>query len=146
MAALADVRKVVAEVYASKKAEFQGISRQLWEHPEDSYQEYEAIKLLCQFLEQEGFQLERKFVSDTGFRASYSNVNATEEVGDSREPAALNACFICEYDAVCELGHAAGHNLQTMCSVAAAVALKRCLEKSLVKGQVINHWGYSRSP
>lgn len=85
-----------------------------------------AVKVLCEYLEKEGFQVEREFVSPTGFRAKFST--GAEE--------GLNAGFVCEYDAVGELGHAAGHNLQAASSVASAIAVKKCMEKGFIKGQV----------
>lgn len=40
---------------------------------------------------------------------------------------------MCEYDAVADVGHAAGHNLKTEASVAAALALKQALKDGSLK-------------
>ena len=48
----------------------------------------------------------------------------------------VHVCFLCEYDAVPGVGHAAGHNLLSEASVASALAIKTCLEKELFKGKV----------
>ncbi len=45
-------------------------------------------------------------------------------------------CFVCEYDAVPELGHAAGHNLCSEASVAAALAIKTCVQQRKFGGKV----------
>ena len=46
-------------------------------------------------------------------------------------PQALNVCFPCEYDAAPGVGHAATHNLCTEASVAAALAIKRCIQEKM---------------
>ena len=130
MAALADSQKEISEVFAEKRADFHTLSLELWHNPENSYKEFRALDVLCCFLEKEGFEVDKKFVSATGFRAIYKSSD------DSPDGRGLNAGFICEYDAVADLGHAAGHNLQTASSIAAAVAVKKCLEKNILKGQV----------
>ena len=93
------------------------ISQDIWSHPELCYKEHHAHDALTRFLEQEGFVVERKFVYDTGFRASYGN-------GDG-PPVVL----IAEYDALPEIGHACGHNLIAEVALGAAIGVKAVVDQ-----------------
>ena len=44
------------------------MSQELWENPELGLEEFKAHELLTNFLEQEGFAVERKYILDTAFR------------------------------------------------------------------------------
>ena len=133
MAALADSHKEIAEVFEAKRADFRDVCLEIWRNPENSYKEFRALDVLCNFLSKEGFHVEKQFVSATGFKATFTQA---ADGGSGDGDRGLNACFICEYDAVGDLGHAAGHNLQSTSSIAAALATKKCLEKKLMKGKV----------
>ena len=56
----------------------------------------------------------------------------------SGENRGIHVCFLCEYDAIPDLGHAAGHNLCSEASAAAALAIKRCIQQKKVGGKVNN--------
>ena len=108
-------------------AQIDGMKEELWmmsdsifDHPELGTQEYYASKLLEDWLEKHGFQVERGLGSlPTAFRAVYDNGNGGPSIG-----------LLCEYDAIPGVGHACGHHLQGPCIVAAANAVKNAgLEK-----------------
>ena len=48
----------------------------------------------------------------------------------------IHVCLLCEYDAIPDLGHAAGHNLCSEASAAAALAIKRCIQDKKLGGKV----------
>ena len=74
--------------------------RAMYEHPELGDQEFESMALLSEKLEQLGFEVERSYLLPTGFIGRY----------DSGKPGPKIA-FLCEYDALPEVGHGCGHNL-----------------------------------
>jgi len=81
-------------------------------NPELGFHEVKTSTWLTQYLEENGFSVERGICElPTAFRASY---------GKGKPVIAILA----EYDALPELGHACGHNLICTAAVAAAVASK----------------------
>lgn len=101
------------------------VSDELWKHPELLFQEHKAHSLLTGTLEKYGFSVQRSYYLPTAFRAEFSNGEGPV------------VCFICEYDALPEIGHACGHNLIAECGLGAALGYKAALEKGLVKGKVV---------
>ena len=101
------------------------LSQEIWKNPELGYKEYTAHKLLTNFLEGRGFEVQRSFGGlETAFKATF---------GSGRP----NVCVICEYDALPEIGHACGHNLIAEAGVAAGLGLKAALEcEGAPKGRV----------
>lgn len=98
---------------------FRDISRQIGARPELGHEEVFASGLLCAELERQGFAVERGVLGiPTAFLAIY----------DSGKPGAT-AAFLCEYDALPELGHACGHHLICSMSAAAATGLKAVIDE-----------------
>ena len=92
------------------------ISRQMYEHPELGLAERRSARMLADWLEGQGFAVERGFHGmPTAFRAVYGGGRPV--VG-----------FLCEYDALPEVGHGCGHNLIGVISAGAAAALKTVLD------------------
>ena len=55
----------------NKEALF-GIADALWDHPETCYQEEEACKIICEYLENNGFEVTRNLAGiSTAFKASF---------------------------------------------------------------------------
>src|SRR2546423_9588808 len=80
--------------------ELESLSRRIHDHPELGFQEVKAAGWLAEFLERQGFKVERGVAGvDTAFRG-------TIETGDGPTIATL-----CEYDALPAIGHACGHNV-----------------------------------
>ncbi|TYB88854.1 MAG: M20 family metallopeptidase [Kosmotoga sp.] len=89
------------------------LSKKLKENPEIGFEEYKAQKWLTEFLEQKGFNVEKGIAGlETSFRARYVCGNGGPKIA-----------FLCEYDALPEIGHGCGHNLIAPSSIGAAVAL-----------------------
>lgn len=104
--------------------DLRGISLSIWNHPELAYEEHLAHKLLTDYLENQGFKVQRAFHLPTAFSAEYTSV-----IPQGPQQGSLSICFLSEYDALPGLGHACGHNLIAICGVAAAVALKRFFDE-----------------
>ena len=104
--------------------ELEALSRRIHEHPELGYQEVKAAGWLSDFLERQGFKVERGVADvETAFRA-------TIETGDGPTIAIL-----CEYDALPAIGHACGHNVIATAGVGAGAALAT-LREQLPTGRV----------
>ena len=101
------------------REEFEAVSACIFEHPELAFQEKTAQNELCSLLERHGFSVKRGAGSlDTAFVAEYN----------SGKPG-MTFAFLCEYDALPELGHACGHNLIGTSGAGAGVVLKEIMEK-----------------
>ena len=104
--------------------DLESLSRRLHAHPELGFQEVKAAGWLSEFLEREGFKVERGVGGvETAFRG-------TIEMGDGPTIAIL-----CEYDALPAIGHACGHNVIAGAGVGAGAALAAVRDR-LPKGRV----------
>jgi metal-dependent amidase/aminoacylase/carboxypeptidase family protein len=89
-------------------------------NPELGFQEYHAHDVLTRFLNEAGFDVDRKYKLDTAFRAVY---------GDGKPHIAV----LCEYDALPNIGHACGHNLIAEVGVATGMAIKAAMASNKQK-------------
>lgn len=106
------------------RTEFEEVSAFIFAHPELGCEERQAQKTLCDLLEKHGFDVQRGYGSlDTAFVAEYN----------SGKPG-MTFAFMCEYDALPEIGHACGHNLIGTSGVGAGIVLKEILEKYEIGG------------
>lgn len=107
-------REIVAFVNG-RKEDFTAIAEELYRNPETGLEEVRSSALLADFLEREGFRVERG-VADlpTAFRA---------EIGEGGPAIAI----IAEMDALPVMGHACGHNVIAAAAVGAATALRHIL-------------------
>ncbi|MGO4540530.1 M20 family metallopeptidase [Paenibacillus sp. 2TAB19] len=98
---------------------FRSISRSIGSRPELGHEEFFAAELLTKELARFGFEVTRGILDiETSFIAVY----------DSGKPGPT-AGFLCEYDALPEIGHACGHHLICSMSIAAAVGLKSVIDQ-----------------
>lgn len=110
----------VEKVKASVEENIDGymeIVQALYDNPELGNEEFESMKLLVDYLEQAGFETQSGYVVPTGFLGTY----------DTKKPGPTIA-FMCEYDALPEIGHGCGHNLIAAIGVAAGEALKEVVD------------------
>jgi len=92
------------------------LSLKIHSNPELGFQELKAVTWLTQYLEENGFSIERGICElPTAFRGSY---------GQGKPVIAILA----EYDALPDIGHACGHNLIATCAVGAGVASKPAID------------------
>jgi len=107
---------VTGEVEAHRH-QLRDLSLKIHSSPELGFQEVKAAAWLSQYMEENGFHVERGICElPTAFRGSY---------GQGKPAIAILA----EYDALPKLGHACGHNLIAGCAVGAAVASKSAIDQ-----------------
>ena len=118
------VKDLIAPAVDRLAADLERLSRQIHDHPELGYQEVKAAAWLAEFLERQGFAVERGVAGiETAFRASLGS-------GDGPTVAIL-----CEYDALPGIGHACGHNVIAAAGAGAGAALAAVRDR-LPKGRV----------
>ncbi len=101
------------------------ISEYIYNNPELGNEEYKAAEVLTSFLEEHDFVVEREMLDiKTAFRATF----------DSGKPG-LTIGYLCEYDALPDIGHGCGHNMIGTMSAGAGVLLSKVLEE--VGGKII---------
>lgn len=103
----------IVAVIRREERELTAMSDQIFDHPEMAFKETFASGLLEDYLERNGFTVERGLGSlPTAFRAVYKRGEGGPRIG-----------LLCEYDAL-PSGHACGHQLQGPAAAGAAVAVK----------------------
>lgn len=101
------------------------ISEYIYHNPELGNQEFKAVEKLTAFLEEHDFVVEREFLNiKTAFRATYDSKKEGPTIG-----------YLCEYDALPEIGHGCGHNMIGPMSAGAGVILSKVLDQ--VGGRII---------
>ena len=88
----------------------------LTNHPEISGKEENSCKYITEFLKTQGYEITAPYA---GMPYSFLAVDKRRQ-GDAGKKAA----FLCEYDALPEVGHACGHSFSCGISVLAALALR----------------------
>jgi amidohydrolase len=92
--------------------DLESLSRRIHDNPELGYQEVKAAAWLSEFLERQGFKVERGVAGvETAFR------------GTIESGAGPTIAILCEYDALPAIGHACGHNVIATAGVGAGAAL-----------------------
>ena len=98
--------------------EYVAIAKDIHAHPETGNNEYYASSKLTPLLEKQGFAVTLNVAGhETAFYA----------VKESGRPGPTIA-FLAEYDALIDIGHACGHNIIGVTSIAAAIALSETLD------------------
>src|SRR2546426_2660551 len=101
------------------------LTRQIHDNPELGYQEIKAAAWLTEFLDKQGFKVERGVAGvETAFRG-------TLETG-----AGPTIAILCEYDALPGIGHACGHNVIATSGAGAGAALAAA-KVQLPKGRIL---------
>jgi amidohydrolase len=115
------LKKKIQEEVEVRREELINLSLKIHENPELSWKEEKASSWLADYLEKNGFKLERGLYDlSTAFRASY---------GDGKPTIAILA----EYDALPGVGHGCGHNIIAAIAVGAGVAAKSLADDLGVK-------------
>ena len=108
------LKETMFQTIDALKAEMASMADDIFDHPEIGLEEFHAQELLTDWLEKEGFQVERGTAGvETAFKAVYQHGEGGPNIG-----------LLCEYDALPGLGHACGHHMQGPSILAAAKALK----------------------
>lgn len=133
--------KKAMDYLKEKESELKELAKSIWENPELGYREEMAAKVFADFLEKEGFTVERSYGGiKTAVRASFGNGHPV--VG-----------LLAEYDALPELsqkvqatqepveagaaGHGCGHNLIGVSCLGTAIALKKGIEEEPDNGTIV---------
>ena len=107
---------VIGEIDA-RRQQLSELSLKIHSNPELGFQEVKAAAWLTQYLEENGFSVERGICQlPTAFKGSY---------GEGKPAITILA----EYDALPGLGHACGHNIIATCAVGAGVASKLAIDQ-----------------
>lgn len=118
------VKDLVGQAVDRLADDLESLSRRIHDHPELGYQEVKAAGWLADFLERQGFAVERGVAGvETAFRGTLGS-------GDGPTIAIL-----CEYDALPAIGHACGHNVIAAAGVGAGAALAAVRDR-LPRGRV----------
>src|SRR5437773_8538041 len=121
---MSGVKDLVPQAVDRLADDLEKLSRQIHDNPELAYQEVKAAAWLADFLDKQGFRVERGVAGvETAFRA-------TIETGEGPTVAIL-----CEYDALPGIGHACGHNVIATSGAGAGAALA-AIRNQLPKGRV----------
>ncbi|EQK43187.1 amidohydrolase family protein [[Clostridium] bifermentans ATCC 638] len=101
------------------------ISDFIYHNPELGNEEYKAVEKLTSFLQEHNFEIETEFLGiKTAFRATYDSNKEGPTIG-----------YLCEYDALPEIGHGCGHNMIGAMSAGAGVILSKVLNE--IGGKII---------
>lgn len=118
MSRLDDLKKRALDEIEAHRDQLIELSLRIHANPETAFRETKAAGWLSDYLEAEGFAVERGICQiDTAFRASY---------GSGRPRVA----FLAEYDALAGIGHGCGHNIIAMASLGAAIGTKAIVSEA----------------
>lgn len=118
-----DLKALTAAEIEAKRDLLEHLAITIGENPELGFEEINASRLLSSALADGGFAVEWPLAElKTAFRATLGS-------GKPR------VAFLCEYDALPDLGHACGHNLIGVASLGAALGLAPILKD--LKGSVV---------
>lgn len=136
------MHKRIIEVIESKKDKLTALSDAIWNCPETAFTEFESVKLLCDALRSEGFEVEEG-VADvaTAFTGKFGSGKPV--IGILGEFDALSGLSqIAGTEIKCPVsaggnGHGCGHHLLGTAGIGAAIAIKDYLETTGTSGTVI---------
>lgn len=114
------IAETINKVIEGRSVELWTLAKYLWDRPELALKEEAAHAKLTEFLEHHDFKVQRKYLLPTAFKAVFEAPGGTE---------GPTVAFLCEYDALPEIGHACGHNLIAECAVAAALAVSQVMKE-----------------
>ena len=136
-----DIQTFISQYIEKRRETFIQLSDKIWETPEIYFEEHRSAEYLCQALEGEGFQVERKVAGlQTSFIGSFGSGSPV-------------VAILGEFDALPGLsqkkgltqnepitagghGHGCGHNLLGTGAFAAAVSIKEYMKQKGLKGTV----------
>ena len=65
---MTDLKQIANSAIDEAKESLHKISKEIWEHPEENFEEILAHAAITQFLEKHEFTVERNYIVQTGFR------------------------------------------------------------------------------
>ena len=121
-----DLKKLLGEVIEMHRAELCKMADLIYDYAEKSAEEYKSMELLTDYLQNEGFTVERGIALDTAFRATWDNCRAAGDDEENNTAPVLG--ILVEYDALEDIGHACGHHMQGPAGIGAAIAIKEVMK------------------
>lgn len=121
-----DLKKLLGEVIEMHRAELCKMADLIYDYAEKSAEEYKSMELLTDYLQNEGFTIERGIALDTAFRATWDNCRAAGDDEENNTAPVLG--ILVEYDALEDIGHACGHHMQGPAGIGAAIAIKEVMK------------------
>lgn len=113
----AELKALVIDDIDARQQQLGDLSLKIHSNPELAFKEYKAVTWLTEYLEGNGFSVEKGICKmQTAFRGSY---------GEGKPVIAILA----EYDALPKVGHACGHNLIAASAVGAGVAARLAVDR-----------------
>ncbi len=114
------MKQNITDFLDSYKNDFFEISTYIGENPELGHEEFKSSKILADKLLEHGFHVELGICElPTAFEAVFDSGKPGPTIG-----------FMCEYDALPEIGHACGHNLIGTMGIAAGIATSKVLQET----------------
>jgi len=118
------LQEMIARAVDRLGDDLEKLSHRIHDNPELGYQETKAAAWLTEFLDTQGFTVERGVGGmETAFRAT---------LGTGEGP---TIAILCEYDALPQIGHACGHNVIATAGVGAGAGLAAVRDR-LPKGRI----------
>lgn len=114
MGTISTEKQKIKDAVDNRDEELREIALKIHAHPELNFEEHKAAGWLTEYLENNGFSVERGVANlETAFVGTWEGTPGGPAIG-----------ILAEYDALPGLGHACGHNIIGTSAVGAAVALK----------------------
>ncbi|KAI9458998.1 hypothetical protein HD554DRAFT_2138142 [Boletus coccyginus] len=121
-----DILAVIEETIDSLRPQLRELSDKIHAHPELGFQEHYAHDVYTEFLEAQGWDVQKHYLLETAWVATYTHGQGGRVVG-------INS----EMDALPGIGHGCGHNLVGIAGVAVACAAKAAMQQLNIDGKVI---------
>ncbi|MBR4036090.1 MAG: amidohydrolase, partial [Oscillospiraceae bacterium] len=136
------MNKRICEVIDNKKDKLTTLSDSIWNVPETAFTEFESVKLLCDALKSEGFEVEKGVGGvETAFTGKYGKgkpvIGILGEFDALSGLSQMAGCAEKQPVVAGGNGHGCGHHLLGTAGIAAAIAIKDYLETSGKDGTVI---------
>lgn len=97
----------------------------MYDYPELGNEEFKSSQLLKDILKKHGFSVERNIANQkTSFKATYDSKKDGPTVG-----------FLCEYDALPDIGHGCGHNMIGTMGLGAGIGLSKVIDQ--IGGKIV---------
>lgn len=113
------MKHTISSAIKRHQASFVELARFIGEHPELGHEEFLASARLTEALTLHGFDVQKAVLD---LPTAFLGVYKSEKPGPT-------VAFLCEYDALPDIGHACGHHLIATMGLAAAVGLKAVIDE-----------------
>lgn len=135
------MEKTAIEQIELRKEEFIILSNRIWCQPEVAFQEYHTSTLIADYLEKNGFTVEREIAGlKTAVKAVWGEGSPSIGfLGELDALPGLSQKISTTKEAFCENGngHGCGHNLVAVAHLAAVLGLKEQMKKENLPGRIV---------